>query len=161
MRKLIMSGLRGLFPRMRKNEALFAGIVSAFLILGLSSQALANTDCSYKTTYASWYGHAKYIRTATGVYNHNLYFAASKTLPFGTLLFVENPRTKKSVIVKIVDRGPFVRGRSLDLSYGAARALGMLEEGVARVKVISLKCAYVYEKNLDIIKDVIRTSRDS
>ncbi len=159
MRKLTMSGLKSLLPRMRKNRALVTA-VSAFLILGLSSESPAS-ECSFKTGYVSWYGHSRYVRTATGVYNHKLYFAASRTLPFGTYLFLENPRNKKTVVVKIVDRGPFVRGRSLDLSYGAAKALGILEEGVARIRIMPLKCSYVYKKHIDIIKDVIRTSRES
>jgi rare lipoprotein A len=151
-----------LLPRMRKHIAL---VFSAFLILGVGSEAKANTlqrDCYSKSVYVSWYGHARRIYTANGkVYNHNLYFAASKTLPFGTMLFIENPRNHRSVVVKIVDRGPFVRGRALDLSYGAAKALGILAQGIARVRVMPLSCSYAYDKNVDIIKDIIRTSRDS
>jgi rare lipoprotein A len=147
---------------MRKHIAL---VFSAFLILGVGLEAKANTvqkDCYSKSVYVSWYGHARRIYTANGgVYNHNLYFAASKTLPFGTMLFIENPRNHRSVVVKIVDRGPFVRGRALDLSYGAAKALGILAQGVARVRVMPLSCSYAYDKNVDIIKDIIRTSRDS
>jgi len=77
------------------------------------------------------------------------------------MLFIENPRNHRSVVVKIVDRGPFVRGRALDLSYGAAKAIGILAQGVARVRVMPLSCSYAYDKNVDIIKDIIRTSRDS
>lgn len=154
--------LMSLLPGMRKHIAL---VFSAFLILGVGSEAKANTvqrDCYSKSVYVSWYGHARRIYTANGgVYNHNLYFAASKTLPFGTMLFIENPRNHRSVVVKIVDRGPFVRGRALDLSYGAAKALGILAQGVARVRAMPLSCSYVYDKNVDIIKDIIRTSRDS
>ena len=154
--------LMSLLPRMRKHIAL---VFSAFLILGVGSEAKANTvqrDCYSKSVYVSWYGYARRIYTANGgVYNHNLYFAASKTLPFGTMLFIENPGNHRSVVVKIVDRGPFVRGRALDLSYGAAKALGILAQGVARVRVMPLSCSYVYDKNVDIIKDIIRTSRDS
>ena len=154
--------LMSLLPRMRKHIAL---VFSAFLILGVGSEAKANTvqrDCYSKSVYVSWYGHARRIYTANGgVYNHNLYFAASKTLPFGTMLFIENPRNHRSVVVKIVDRGPFVRGRALDLSYGAAKALGILAQGIARVRVMPLNCSYAYDKNADIIKDIIRTSRNS
>ncbi|MGC8677063.1 MAG: septal ring lytic transglycosylase RlpA family protein [Hydrogenobaculum sp.] len=154
--------LISLLPGMRKHIAL---ILSAFLILGVGSEAKANTvqrDCYSKTVYVSWYGHARRVYTASGkVYNHDLYFAASKTLPFGTMLFVENPRNHKSVVVKIVDRGPYVRGRALDLSYGAAKAIGILAQGVARVRVMSLSCSYAYRKKMDIIKDIIRTSKDS
>ncbi len=66
------------------------------------------------------------------MYDHT---AAHKTLPFGTLLKVINPKTGKSVIVRINDRGPFVSGRDIDLSYGAARAIGMVQQGTGRVYV--------------------------
>jgi rare lipoprotein A len=61
--------------------------------------------------------------------------AAHKSLSFGTLLKITNPKNGKSVIVRINDRGPYIKGRELDLSKGAAIELGMLEKGVARVKV--------------------------
>lgn len=51
--------------------------------------------------------------------------AAHRTLPFGTRVRVENPRTGRSVVVRINDRGPFVRGRIIDLARGSARAIGM------------------------------------
>lgn len=70
----------------------------------------------------SYYGnkfHGK--RTASGsIFNMNAMTAAHKTLPFGTKVQVTNKKTKQSVIVKITDRGPFTRGRILDLSKGAA-----------------------------------------
>lgn len=85
---------------------------------------------------ASWYGdkyHGR--RTASGeVYDMYELTAAHRTLPFGTRLRVTYPPTGRSVVVKVNDRGPFVRGRDLDLSYGAADALGMVGEGVARVR---------------------------
>ena len=60
--------------------------------------------------------------------------AAHKTLPFGTRLRVTNPKNGRSVIVTVNDRGPFNRGRVLDLCTKAARALGMVDQGVARVR---------------------------
>ena len=89
------------------------------------------------TLKASWYGpkfHGKF--TANGeVYNQMALTAAHKNLSFGTLLKITNPKNGKSVIVRINDRGPYIEGRELDLSKGAAIELGMLEKGVARVKV--------------------------
>ena len=89
------------------------------------------------TLKASWYGpkfHGKY--TANGeVYDQMALTAAHKYLSFGTLLKITNPKNGKSVIVRINDRGPYIEGRELDLSKGAAIELGMLEKGVARVKV--------------------------
>jgi rare lipoprotein A len=61
--------------------------------------------------------------------------AAHKSLKFGTLLKVTNPKNGRSVIVRINDRGPYIEGRDLDLSKGAAIELGMLSKGVARVKI--------------------------
>jgi rare lipoprotein A len=60
--------------------------------------------------------------------------AAHKTLPFGTRVRVTDPKTGNSVIVTINDRGPFNRGRVLDLCTGAARSLGMIERGVIYVR---------------------------
>jgi peptidoglycan lytic transglycosylase len=76
---------------------------------------------------ATWYGNElRGHRTASGeMFNPNGLTAAHKTLPFGTCLVVGNPRTGKSVAVRVNDRGPFTKGRALDLSAGAARAIGM------------------------------------
>ena len=60
--------------------------------------------------------------------------AAHRTLPFGTRLRVTDPKTGRSVIVRITDRGPFGRGRVLDLCTDAARALGMIDRGVILVR---------------------------
>jgi rare lipoprotein A len=92
---------------------------------------------------ASWYGpHFHGKMTANGEsYNQMAFTAAHKQLRFGTLLRITNPRNNKSVIVRINDRGPYVRGRELDLSKASAYALGLNERGVIKVKVdqISLK----------------------
>ncbi len=63
------------------------------------------------------------------------YTAAHRSLRFGTKVRVTNLRTGRSVIVRINDRGPFIRGRIIDLSYGAARAVGLHRSGVAKVSV--------------------------
>ncbi|HVO75736.1 MAG TPA: septal ring lytic transglycosylase RlpA family protein, partial [Ignavibacteriaceae bacterium] len=92
---------------------------------------------------ASWYGprfHGK--RTANGeIYDQMALTAAHKTFKFGTLLRVTNPRNNKSVIVRINDRGPYIRGRQLDLSKAAALELDILDKGIARVNIeqVSLK----------------------
>ena len=89
------------------------------------------------TMKASWYGpkfHGKL--TANGeIYDQMALTAAHKSLSFGTLLKVTNPRNGRSVIVRINDRGPYIQGRDLDLSKGAAIELGMLRKGVGRVKI--------------------------
>ena len=65
--------------------------------------------------------------------------AAHRTLPFGTKVRVVNVRSGKSVIVRINDRGPFIRGRIIDLAFGAARAVGLHRAGVAWVRIDILK----------------------
>ncbi len=86
---------------------------------------------------ASWYGHKYHGRqTASGaVFDMYAMTAAHKTLPFGTRLRVTHPRNRRSVVVEVNDRGPFIKGRDLDLSMGAAQALAMVDEGVARVQI--------------------------
>lgn len=92
---------------------------------------------------ASWYGkkfHGR--RTASGeVYDMNAMTAAHRTLPFGTAVRVENRDNGRSADVVVNDRGPFVKGRVIDLSYAAARAVGLVGSGVARVRVTVLGAA--------------------
>ncbi len=86
---------------------------------------------------ASWYGpgfHGK--TTANGeIYNQFELTAAHKSLKFGTLLRLTNPQNNKSIIVRVNDRGPYIEGRDLDLSYASARALGIIQPGVRNLKV--------------------------
>lgn len=86
---------------------------------------------------ASWYGKEfNGKRTASGErFDMYAMTCAHRTLPFGTKLRVTNPENNKSVIVIVNDRGPFIRGRDLDLSYGAAKKIAILEQGVERVKI--------------------------
>jgi rare lipoprotein A len=81
---------------------------------------------------ASFYGNESGSRTASGQrFNQNAMTAAHRSLPFGTKLRVTHGG--RSVVVTINDRGPFIRGRVLDLSTGAARAIGLTGAGVGRV----------------------------
>jgi rare lipoprotein A len=74
--------------------------------------------------------------TANGErYNPGGYTAAHRTLPFGTRVRVTSPATGRSVVVRINDRGPFVGGRVIDLSVGAARAIGLTNSGVGTVRM--------------------------
>jgi rare lipoprotein A len=84
---------------------------------------------------ASWYGKEFNGRpTASGaIYDMYDLTAAHRTLPFGTMVEVTNLNNGRRVVVEINDRGPFVKGRVIDLSYEAARQLGMLEEGTVPV----------------------------
>ena len=83
---------------------------------------------------ASFY-HEPQPQACGGRFNPEAMTAAHKTLPCGTLLRVTNPRNYRSVVVKITDRGPYIKGRSLDLSLAAARQLGMLDAGVIIVEI--------------------------
>lgn len=89
---------------------------------------------------ASWYGpkfHGKL--TANGeIYNQMALTAAHKTLPFGTMLRLTNPKNGAETIIRINDRGPYIEGRNIDLSKGAAIALGVLKKGVVRLQVEQL-----------------------
>ena len=90
---------------------------------------------------ASWYGkkfHGK--PTSTGeIYDMNAMTAAHKTLPLPCLVKVVNLENQKTVLVKVNDRGPFVDGRIIDLSYAAAKKLDMTHQGTAKVRVFFVK----------------------
>ncbi len=103
--------------------------------------AKVETEKSYRTTstqtgQASYYGYGAGSQTASGArFNPNAMTAAHRTLPFGTKVRVTNKRNGKTVIVTINDRGPFIRGRIIDLSTAAAGVIGMRSSGVAPVLV--------------------------
>lgn len=89
----------------------------------------------YEVGIASWYGpgfDGNY--TANGeIYDMNAVSAAHKTLPFGTIVRVVDLETGRSIVVRINDRGPFIEGRIIDLSKGAAAQFGMIEKGITKV----------------------------
>ena len=86
---------------------------------------------------ASWYGPPYHNRQAAdgSIFDQNALTAAHRELPMGTTVRVTNLETGQSVLARITDRGPFIPGRVLDLSLGAAKAIGVYRAGVARVKV--------------------------
>lgn len=85
-------------------------------------------------------------RTACGeIYHHENFTAAHKSLPFGTWVKVVNLNNKKAVIVRINDRGPFIKGRIIDLSKSAAKEIGNTNQGVFSVSI------EVYHKEMDMI----------
>lgn len=89
---------------------------------------------------ASWYGHPFHGRKTSNGETYNMYAwtAAHKTLPMNTHLLVENLDNGRKVTIRINDRGPFVRGRIIDLSYNVARKLGVVKKGTARVRLTAL-----------------------
>jgi len=104
-------------------------LVVAWLTLALLSAIPAHAACGL---IASWYGFESGNRTANGErYDPWGLTAAHRTLPFGTIVRVTYG--DRSVTVRINDRGPFIPGRSIDLSLGAATALGMVDAGVVPV----------------------------
>jgi rare lipoprotein A len=90
-----------------------------------------------ETGIASWYGHPYHGRAAANgeIYDMEKMTAAHRTLPFGTWVRVTNLTNGKTVDVRIIDRGPFVEGRIIDLSHAAAGAIDLLGPGIARVRV--------------------------
>lgn len=90
-----------------------------------------------ETGIASWYGPGFHGRTTANgeTYDMEAMTAAHLTLAFGTVVRVDNLDNGRSIRVRINDRGPYVDGRIIDLSRRAARELGMLEAGIARVRV--------------------------
>lgn len=102
----------------------------------LANNGDGNGDGEKKPVKASWYGKEFHGRlTASGErYNMNDFTAAHKTLPFGTRVKITNVKTNKSVIVKINDRGPFVKGRKFDLSKAAFHEIAAKDRGVITVK---------------------------
>jgi rare lipoprotein A len=116
--------------------------LSAFALFACSIQATSAHPFHHRLhlsggglIYASYYSSG--YRTASGErFNPNGFTAAHRSLPFGARVQVTNPRNGRSVVVRINDRGPFVRGRSLDLARGAAFAIGMHGTGPVRMAIL-------------------------
>ncbi len=90
-----------------------------------------------QTGIASWYGPTFHGRTTSSGEPYNMLglTAAHRTLPFGTFVRVTNLANERSLVVRINDRGPFVRGRIIDLSYTAAKILDLTTSGVGKVRL--------------------------
>jgi len=121
---------------MFQNKILAAALISAVLATSTivlptsitSAQAAGGNECGR----ASWY--ALTSQTASGeMMNAAKLTAAHKTLPFGTKLKVTNKNNGRSVVVRINDRGPFIKGRIIDLSKAAASQIGMIRSGHAPI----------------------------
>jgi rare lipoprotein A len=114
-------------PQTTKAVRMFAAVSLCFLVAG-------SVHAAPMVGWASYYKHGK--RTANGeAFNPQGLTAAHRTLPFGTKVRVVNIRNGKSVIVRINDRGPFIENRIIDLSLGAASAVGLVKSGVGQVKI--------------------------
>ena len=110
-----------------------------------TQQKKASQKAKQQRGKASFYSRrANGARTSSGVrLNNDSLVCAHRTHPFGTLLLVKNPANGKEVVVKVIDRGPHSRGRVIDLSYEAARQLGIIAAGVAVVEVSIYQDAHV------------------
>lgn len=105
-------------------------ITGAFLVL--SAPQVQAAECAGRIVTASWYGAESGRRTASGLrFDGSQWLVAHKSLPFGTKLRLTY--RGRSVIVPVQDRGPYIAGRTLDLSEAVARALGTKAVGAARV----------------------------
>lgn len=136
------------------------GII-AFMLL-LFSLSIAQ-ECKVQEGYASWYGKKFHGRkTSSGeVFNKYKYTAASREFPLGTYLLVRNLSNGREVVVIVTDRGPYKKGRIIDLSKASAEKLGFIKQGIAKVQVMPLYC--LTEEGLgdydheEIIKDLLNT----
>ena len=110
-----------------------------YLIIALLTTFFMIPCCAQKHQHgkASYYSkRATGARSASGQkIHHDSLTCAHRYYPFGTMLKVTNLRNDKSVIVKVIDRGPYGRGRIIDLSWAAAKEIGMIAQGVGTVKV--------------------------
>lgn len=128
-------------PVMNRNTSMALLAVSLLTLGATAAEARrsswrdANASVSSSHSFsgmASYYGNESGSRTASGArFNQNAMTAAHRSLPFGTRLKVTHGG--RSVVVTVNDRGPFIRGRVLDLSTGAARVIGLTGRGVGRV----------------------------
>ena len=93
-----------------------------------------------ETGNASWYGKKFHGRKTANGETYDMYAktAAHKTLPMNTVLLVRNLNNGKETVVRVNDRGPFVRGRIIDLSYKAASEIGLVQSGVAKTEIITM-----------------------
>jgi rare lipoprotein A len=122
----------------------FRLLLPVYFLLICSVQMQAQSLKTF-TGKASFY-HDKFDgrTTANGeIFDNADFTCAHKHLPFGTILEVLNPKNGESVIVRVNDRGPYKKGRVLDLSYEAAKKLGFIQKGVSEVKA-----RIIYPKNM-------------
>jgi rare lipoprotein A len=112
----------------------------SYVVFGKRYYPLPASDGFVQLGKASWYGPKFHGRpTASGeIYDMHKKTAAHKTLPLGTHVKVTNQSNQRHIVVRINDRGPFVKGRIIDLSYAAAKEIGLIGVGVGDVKVVAL-----------------------
>jgi len=127
-------------PAMVLPEAPDSRLQEPYVIDGIPYYSLPSESGFVEEGIASWYGAKFHGRnTSNGeIYDMHKKTAAHKTLPFGTQVNVVNLSNGREVVVRINDRGPFVKGRIIDLSYAAAKDIGLIEPGTAKVRIVAL-----------------------
>ena len=117
---------------------------------------------STETGIASWYGHPYHGRRAANgeVYDMEKLTAAHRTLPFETWVRVRNLSNDKTVDVRIQDRGPFIRGRIIDLSHAAARNIDLIGPGTVKVKLTIIAPPKHIEKQPELFAVQVGAFRD-
>lgn len=120
-----------------RNHRALAPALPLLAVLASCAHATSVPGAGYEEGEASFYGESlEGRRTASGVpFDPRAYTCAHRRLPFGTRLRVLDLETGRKTEVVVTDRGPFVRGRIIDLSLAAARQLGMVKRGRARVRI--------------------------
>jgi rare lipoprotein A len=123
---------------------LAAALLAGCATLSPREASLEPVPGATETGDASWYGAEHHGRaTASGEpFDMNALTAAHRTLPFGTRVVVTNLANDRQVAVRINDRGPWIRGRVIDLSYAAARGLGSVSAGIVPVRIRVLSVPY-------------------
>ena len=134
-----------------------------YKVMGKWYQPLNDAKDFVQVGKASWYGRKFHGRkTANGeIYDMYAISAAHKTLPIGTYVRVHNIDNKKKVVVRINDRGPFVCGRIIDLSYAAAKKIGIVGPGTAKVKIVALGVSEVSEPKTDKCRTYVPVNYDT
>lgn len=135
-----VNGRKRSISRLKRLTILGLGLILTLVVLNWGAEFSSSTAQVEKIEMmtASWYGprfHGK--RTASGtVYDMNQISAAHRTLGFGTRVLLVNPSNGRQVKVEINDRGPYVKGRDIDLSLAAAEALGIKKQGLAQLYAV-------------------------
>ncbi|MCH7880742.1 MAG: septal ring lytic transglycosylase RlpA family protein [Proteobacteria bacterium] len=140
----------GSIPKTSKSKS---GNPSSYVVMGKRYYVLDNAAGFVQRGMASWYGTKFHGRkTASGeIYNMHALTAAHKTLPIPVYVRVKNLENGRSVNVRVNDRGPFVGGRIIDLSFAAAKKLGIIVAGTAKVEISALRAGQ------NPAREVIRT----
>ena len=130
------------------------GYPKPYKVLGKWYQPLPHARGFGQCGIASWYGKKFHGRKTSNGETYDMYgiSAAHKTLPLGTHVWVRNLKNNKELKVRINDRGPFVKDRIIDLSYGAALKLGIVESGTAPVELVALGIETGSNTSLDYYK---------